>query len=147
MRKQNAHPQASVRVIKLYTSHNNKLKDLWIKYIYSELVRHFESDVNYTTCLEMAYANILGKVDLKGYFLSLKNVLREISLRFYLRTESVKLKIKTVATIKLREDVRLDTSKPFILNGQLEEFCQIYLFNKSIYNNALFTQHCQETFK
>lgn len=95
----------------------------------------------------MAYANILGKVDLKGYFLSLKNVLREISLRFYLRTESIKLKIKTVATIKLREDVRLDTSKPFILNGQLEEFCQIYLFNKSIYNNALFTQHCQETFK
>lgn len=50
----------------------------------------------------------LGKVNLKGYSLNLKNVLREIPLRLYWRTESSKLKIKTVAIIKLREDVGLD---------------------------------------
>lgn len=50
----------------------------------------------------------LSKVNLKSYSLNLKNVLREIPLRLYWRTESSKLKIKTVAIIKLTEDVRLD---------------------------------------
>lgn len=52
---------------------------------------------------------VLDKVDLKHYSLNLKRVLRKISLRFYLSTESSKPKMKTVAIIKLREDVWLNT--------------------------------------
>lgn len=50
----------------------------------------------------------LDKVNLKGYSLNLKNVPRGIPFRLYWRTESSKLQIKTVAIIKLREDMRLD---------------------------------------
>jgi hypothetical protein len=59
----------------------------------------------------------LGKVSLKGCSLNLKNVLREIPLRFYSQTEDSKPKNQAASIMKLREDRRLyiSTSESFIL--------------------------------